>query len=572
MGSATGPGVATRHRARKVVAALGLVAALGGSLAACGGKKGNDSSDSNKGSTESTTKSGKSTSIDNDGKTPKRGGTLRYALGAETPAGYCLPEAQLASGIPVVSAIYDRLTILDSDGNPSPDLAESFTHNDAYDQWTFKVRPGVTFHDGTKLDAQVVADNINAYRGTYPTRKPQLFIFTFANIKDVKVVDDMTVQVDTKIPWVALPNYFASPRVGIMAKAQLDDTKTCDRKLIGTGPFSFVSWKVNDKMVVKANPDYWQKAPDGKPYPYLDEIDFVPIPDETSRIQAVQTGDVDLIPTGLGSGLSAVRKLQDEGKVSVNEIPSANVGYLMFNAAREPFDDITARRAVVYGADLKQINDIANDNLFTIAKGPFNKGTMGYLADTGFPDQDVAKAKQYVADYKTKHGTALSFEMHSTPDPQIIAIAQLLQQQMKAIGVNVRITQGDQATLINDALAGKFQSTLWTNSHATGDPDGQYVWWYSSSPVNFGKIKDPSMDKLLDEGRSEPDEAKRTTIYEDLNRKFASGLWNLWFTFGIDTVVTTPNVHGLQVPKNPDGGEPYYFEQLGNPMLSTWKE
>jgi peptide/nickel transport system substrate-binding protein len=156
MGSATGPGVASRHRARKVVAALGLVAALGGSLAACGGKKADEGSDSNKDSTESTTKAGKSTSIGDDGKTPKRGGTLVYALGGETPGGYCLPEAQLASGIPVVSAIYDRLTILNSDAKPSPDLAESFSHNDAYDQWTFKIRPGVTFHDGTKLDAQVV--------------------------------------------------------------------------------------------------------------------------------------------------------------------------------------------------------------------------------------------------------------------------------------------------------------------------------------------------------------------------------------------------------------------------------
>jgi peptide/nickel transport system substrate-binding protein len=546
---------------------------LGGSLAACGGKKADSGSSSSDDKTDtSSADSAKSTSIGNDGKTPKRGGTLVFALGGETPAGYCLPEAQLASGIPVVSAVYDRLTILDADGNPSPDLAESFSHNDTYDQWTFKIRSGVTFHDGTKLDAQVVADNINAYRGTYPPRKPLLFSFTFANIKDVKVTDPMTVVVDTVKPWVALPNYFASARVGIMAKAQLDDTKTCDRKLIGTGPFKFVSWKVNDKMVVERNPDYWQEAPDGKPYPYLDKVEFLPMPEEQGRIQAVQTGDVDLIPTGLGASLKQVNQLQDQGKVSVNEVkPPINVSYMMFNAAREPFNDITARQAVAYASDQKQINEITNDNQFQLATGPFAPGTMGYLKDTGFPEKDLTKAKQYAADYKQKHGQALSFALMSTPDPQVVSIAQLVQQQMKAIGVSVRITQVDEGTIINNAIGGQFQATLWTNSHASGDPDGQYVWWYGSSPVNFGHISDPSMDKLLDEGRSEPDKAKRTKIYEELNQKFGSGLWNIWSFFPTAAIVTTPEVHGLLAPEVPDGSKSYYYDTLGNPIQAAWK-
>ena len=143
---------------------------------------------------------------------------------------------------------------------------------------------------------------------------------------------------------------------------------------------------------------------------------------------------------------------------------------------------------------------------------------------------------------------------------------------MKEVGIEVRITQVDQATIINDAIAGKFQASLWTNSHASGDPDGQYVWWYGSSPVNFGRISDPSMDKLLDEGRSEPDEAKRTKIYEELNRKFASGLWNLWSFFPVETVVVSPKVHGLVAPELPGGEKSYYYDTLGNPVLAAWKE
>lgn len=100
----------------------------------------------------------------------------------------------------------------------------------------------------------------------------------------------------------------------------------------------------------------------------------------------------------------------------------------------------------------------------------------------------------------------------TTPDPTILNVAVNAQQQAKKIGVNVRLRQADQAALINDAISGNFEATLFTNSHPSGDPDEQYVWWQSKSPVNFGRIKDPIIDRLLDEGRSEPDPAKRQEI------------------------------------------------------------
>ena len=193
-----------------------------------GGKKGNDSSDSNKGSTESTTKSGRSTSIDNDGKTPKR---RRHApvraLGAETPAGYCLPEAQLASGIPVVSAIYDRLTILDSDGNPSPDLAESFTAQR-------RLRP-VDIQGSSRRHLPRRDQAGRPGRGGQHQRLPRHVPDPEAAAvhlhlrqhqgREGRRRHDRPGRRPRSRGWRS-PNYFASPRVGIMAKAQLDDTKT----------------------------------------------------------------------------------------------------------------------------------------------------------------------------------------------------------------------------------------------------------------------------------------------------------------------------------------------------------
>jgi peptide/nickel transport system substrate-binding protein len=134
---------------------------------------------------------------------PVRGGRIVYGLEAETAGGWCLPEAQLAiSGIMVRWAIYDTLTALNSRSETVPYLAESVTPNDDYSVWTIELRRGVTFHDGTDLDAIVVKDNLDAFRGTYPARKPRLTIFQLKNIDTVTVKDAMTLEVATVTPVV----------------------------------------------------------------------------------------------------------------------------------------------------------------------------------------------------------------------------------------------------------------------------------------------------------------------------------------------------------------------------------
>ncbi|MEZ5267391.1 MAG: ABC transporter substrate-binding protein [Microthrixaceae bacterium] len=118
-------------------------------------------------------------------------------------------------------------------------MAESVEPNAEFAQWTVTLHEGVKFHDGTDLTAEVVKNNLDAYRGEYGARSP-LFLFVFDNVASVDVVDDSTLTINTSTPWPALPAYlYYSGRVGIMAQAQLDDPETCDSNLIGTGPFAF---------------------------------------------------------------------------------------------------------------------------------------------------------------------------------------------------------------------------------------------------------------------------------------------------------------------------------------------
>jgi peptide/nickel transport system substrate-binding protein len=540
--------------------------------AACGGGD-DDSSSGGGGGSDSSAQ-------DADAGTPQPGGEITYGLEAETSGGYCLAEAQLAiSGIQVARAIYDTLTAPDENGDIKPFLAESVTPNDDYTMWTIKLRPNVTFHDGSPLDATVVKNNLDAYRGTYPNRTPLLFTFVFSDVQSVDVVDPMTVSVTTKRPWVAFPWFlWSSARLGMMGQAQLDST-SCNRDLIGTGPFKLDSWTVNNALVASKNPDYWAKDADGNQLPYLDKITFKPLEDGRQRVNSLESGDLTMIHTSGPLQIEEIRKQADSG--ALNNVESdrfGEVGYIMLNASQPPFDNLTARQVLAYGIDRDAVNKIRAAGIPTLAQGPFAPGSVGYLKDAGFPDYDPDKAKDLLAKYKEETGDDLSFTLTHAGDPETTQTAQLYSQLMGEIGVKVNLQPiADQSQLINAAIGGEFQAVTWRN-HPGADPDTQYVWWYNqknpdgtyTNPVNFGRIDSEEINRLLDEGRTTVDQSERKTIYEDLNKTFAKELWNLWASYTIWSIASQPNVHGVLGPDLPEGSKPFPGLATGHPVSGLW--
>ena len=538
-----------RPRAVAVVLALVLVAA------ACGG--GGDDGAGGGGGSSTTVDSGK----------PVDGGKVVYGLEAESSNGLCLAEAQLAiSGIQVARAIYDTLTIPNADGEYVPYLAKSVTPNATFDKWTIELRDGVKFHDGSDLTAEVVKNNLDAYRGQYPARKPLLFIFVYDNIDTVETKGPLTVVVKTKTPWPAFPAFlFMNGRFGVMAQAQLDDPDHCADKLVGTGPYELVEWRVNDHLTVAKNLDYWQPG-----LPHLDEIEFRPITEAEQRVNALQTGEITVMHTSNALATTELRDLADAGDIAVNEAPEyAEVGYELLNANLPPFDNINARLAFAHAIDRDTLNEVRNKGILTNASGPFAPGSMGYLADTGYPTYDVAKAKEYVAKYEAETGQKLSFIHKTTPVPESMAWATMLQQMVEAVGGSMQINAEDQSQLISDAIGNNFQAMGW-RLHPGGDPDLQYVWWHGGSPVNFGKFADPEIDRLLDEGRAESDPAKREVIYQDLNKRFASQVYDLWDQWTLWTVATATDVHGVFGADLPDGSKPFPGLADGHSLTGLW--
>ncbi len=488
---------------------------------------------------------------------PVEGGEVTYGLEAETNGGFCLQEAQLAiAGIQVARTIYDTLAAPNAEGEIVPSLAQSIEPNEDFSQWTITLREGITFHDGSALDAQIVKDNLDAYRGQYPARNPLLYVFVFQNIDTVEVVDPLTVQVNTKVPWVAFPWYlWGSARLGIMGRAQLDAADPqCANQLVGTGPFMLDHWTVNQEFVAVKNPNYWQTDENGVQLPYLDQITYRPIPEVAQRVNALESGQIDLMHTSDTEQIAQrMQPLADDGSIQLLQSDTfGEVNYLMLNVSKPPFDNKNARVAVAAGLDRRLLDDVRGGGIGTVADGPFQADVPGYTEDTGFPQFDPAAAEAAAATYQEETGQPLEFTYTFVATESGSLTAQEIQTQLSEVGITMNLDPaGDQATTINRALSGEFEAVGWRN-HPGADPDTQYNWWYQGSPVNFGRIADPEVNRLLDEGRSTPE--GREEIYQELNQRFGSEVYNIWTTFTIWGIGAQPNLQGILGPDLPDGG------------------
>ncbi len=585
-----------RATSRRTKAAIVGLLTVGLLAAGCGGnKEGESAGEGGKLDEAGLTAADGESGLEEAGE-PTRGGKLVYGLEADTNGGFCLPEAQLAiSGIMVARTVYDTLTVPNAEGDYVPYLAESVEPNDDFTEWTITVRDGIKFHDGSDLTAEVVKNNIDAYRGAYEGRSPLLFTFVLKNIAETAVVDDRTMTVTMTEPWVAFPAYlYSSARLGIIGQSQLDDPESCARELVGTGPFKFVSWSPNQKFEAERNEDYWQIAPDGEPYPYADAIEFRPITDSQVRNNSIKADDINVMHTSSAKDIgNELKDLRDEGEVNMLVSEEAGeVSHLMLNHTKPPFDDLRMRRAFAMGGNRAEINQIQNDGVPTVADGPFAPGSIAYLEDPGFPEYDIEGAKKLVEEYEAE-GNKAEFTLTSTNDAAVKQLAELIQQQAKAAGFDVKIAIRDQAALINDAIARNFQAMTFRNFPG-GDPDINYVWWYggetdapvATNPVNFAGYSDPEVNRLLEEGRVEPDPDAREQIYQDLNRRMATQVHGIWAWFTPWAVITASDVHGIYGPPLPgdDITEPGEAETddpalqpslglaVGHSLLGMWIE
>ncbi|MGL9619980.1 ABC transporter substrate-binding protein [Bradyrhizobium sp. U531] len=422
------------------------------------------------------------------------------------------------------AAIFDTLTTLDDKGEAAPKLAVSWTHSDDYMTWTFKLREGVKFHDGTPFNAQAFKENFDRQKD--PANKCRC-AFYITNVKEVQAPDEYTIIYKLTDPSVNLPatntiqssnNVIHSPTAW---KTKGDDY---NRNPVGTGPYILKSWTAGDRMVLEKNPNYWDKG-----RPYLDRIVLKPLPDAQSRFASLQSGEADIIWDDEADA-DNILKAQKDPKLTVHTYKGSGAQVYAFNTKVAPFDDVRVRQALVMALDRPKMSQAISSGLSRPASNPYGDGSWVKCKDDGALPYDVEKAKALIKDY----GKPVEFKVLVTATPRGRMVGQVLQQFWKRVGANMEIEQVDQATIPSRAFTRQFQMTPWRIVDLA-DPDPQmYANFRSGSPLALAGFASPELDKLLDHARVTADLGQRTEDYCAISRlinKEAIWFWTFQNTY-----------------------------------------
>ncbi|MEV0622388.1 ABC transporter substrate-binding protein [Nonomuraea sp. NPDC050404] len=500
---------------------------------------------------------------------PAQGGRLIYALSADANGFNPVTDQFAAQSYSMAGSIIEPLVSVNANGEWKPYLAESLTPSKKYDEWTIKIRSGISFSDGISLTGDIVKANLEAQK------KSPLTAAVFVPIKSFELADPMTVVVKLNQPWVAFPYYLAAQNGMIVPPSSLTDTKSGSLKPVGTGPFIFKEYVPDNRMVVTRNPRYWQKN-----LPHLDEIEFRILPDSQTRAQTLEAGGVDAIGTSRDEDLSKFGAMKDT--YTVHRAQGMAVAEYMFllNTAVAPLDDVRVRRAMAHAMDRQTVIKTLRGGLTEPAEGPWSKDSPWY-APGGYPEYDAAKAAALVKEVEAEKGP-IRFEMISTPDPNTMQGVELAQDMWRKAGIEVSIKQADQADLINRAITGNFSATVWTQFSAQ-DPDGEYIWMHQgyAKPVgaislNMTRLKDDQLSAALDVGRVSPDEATRKKAYATVQERLRDQVPYVFIDhLNTGAIIAKTRVRGIGEHVLPDGdkglpltGSPIPYHPFGQLWVS----
>lgn len=467
---------------------------------------------------------------------PQYGGTLVVGLEAETTNGLNPVNAQAAvSGHILFRALYDTLTLEGDDGRIVPNLLESFSSNDDFTEWTLTLRPGITFHDGTPADSAALKRHFEEQlKGTLTG----IFVRDW-EIQSIEILDDVSIKMVLGRPYAALPSFLTSHLGYFGAPSMHDLGQEAARNPIGTGPFMLDRWVENEVTRMVRNPNYWRTDAEGRQLPYLDAIEFRPIPDTDGRFAALRSGDLDA--SSVNTGLQ-IDEYNEEFKTFWQEDRYSETSYLLINNSRPPFDNEELRRALAQCTDRQTYNTLRWDGQAP-ASGPFSPGTPGYLEDTGFPAYDPGAGSATIA----RLGIT-SVDIGTTQDSANLLSSELIATTWGECGLDVNITQVDQAELITNAVIGNFSAFIW-RQHEGYDVATERVWWHSKFgqgiALNFGRLNNPKIDAALDEVLTTSDQDRKRELAEDINRAFGESVHYIWFYNSNWLFATHDHVHGV---------------------------
>jgi ABC-type transport system substrate-binding protein len=542
--------------ARGAATGVGLVA-LGGSgglLAAC--SSGSSSGPSSSGGTHPD---GITTA------TPKPGGQLIFGVDTEEK-GFSPTQGTFDEvGVLYARTVFDPLMIIAADGTPQPYLAESVTPNADYTVWKITLRPNLVFHNGTTCDSAAVVANFAAHKASALTGP------VITNVASAVATGPLTVTVTMKAPWVPFDYYLTGgigAQVAYVAEPNWLNSGS-QTNPIGTGPFVFQEWIVNDHFTATKNPHYWRPG-----LPYVDSITYRPIPDPDQLLATFQSGGVDIMHTDTANVTKVLRADTSLGYVddSANVAGEPDMGCLLLNLSKPPFDNIKLRQAAAYAISSAQYVAVIDKGVNPTTNGPFTPTSPYYVADNGYPAYDPAKASQLVKEVQQETGQPVSIALNHTPDASTTTDAEYLQQKLQSVGMTVSLSPVQQADIINVALLGTFEAQLWRQFGAV-NPDLNYIFWSPTNAdtpgfaINMARNDDPKMQTALIEGREATTQSGQVAAYQQVSKLMGSDLPYIWYDRTVWAIGAQPKVENFNNPTTPAGGKA--FTLIGGAIWPT---
>jgi peptide/nickel transport system substrate-binding protein len=452
------------------------------------------------------------------GAKPVRGGTLTIAMARDSTTFDNLKTSDVYSSM-VLNNVVESLFEVDKDGKVVGLLVEK-SENPQPNVYVWTLRKGIKFTDGTDFTSEVVKFNIDRFRNDEKSVRYQ----DVKDITNIETPDPSTVRITLKAPFRPFESKF-SGGAGYMynpkAVQALGENLTRDLKDAGTGPFKFVQWQKDTQVVLERNPNYWGKDKDGTQLPYLDRLVFKPFPDENVRLTNIKTGEVDAL---VGNPpYKDVKDLKSSNDLTVKEIPGPGFSFISLNTSKAPFDNVNLRRAVSYAIDRDQIrktvffeNGKVLDTTIPESLGPFYQKDASYHP---YLKPDVTKAKQELAAGGKPSGFKFSFQI-SNASPELQQTAELIKDQLKAVGIDMEIQLIEFAKVVENGQKGEFEA-LGLGWSGSIDPDGNtYTLFYKGAGFNFSKIDNAAMNKAMDDGRELVDPEKAKGAYDQFVKLF----------------------------------------------------
>lgn len=520
MGERTGISRRQFLRQVAVVTAVGAGAAI---LGACGGSSG---------STPASTAASGATSAQpttaQKAAAPGSSGTLTWALWDKAdsidPAN---PTG--ASALEILHNIVEPLVLIDASENVTPMLATKWNMEDGGKKFTFTLRDDVKFHDGTPLDATAVKRTWE--RVLDPATKAAGVVDLFGPIETISAPDPRTVVVTYKTPYPTLFLQAWRPYFGILSNKYLDTLKPGDKANapVGTGPFKYVD-RSADGVVTLENYGAYAWGPDGvtnRKAPYVQTIKFRSVTEGATRVATLESGENLLIDE---IAEPDYQRLKSDKRFRFVEAPqrSHTLGFIL-NVQKAPTNDKAVREAINWAVDRQGIVQKLFFGVHHVGVGPLSEGVWGRLDELEKRYTfDPKKAQRILDDagwkagsdgIRAKDGQKLSLVLATFRDPWS-QIAEAMQGQLRAIGMDVRVQKMDRGPYLD--FVRTYKHNLCATSATSIDPDGILRLLYDSDnqkKTNFAALSDPALDTLLRAGSAQPTGSlERRKSFEDAQR------------------------------------------------------